>query len=129
MTAWDFPFRLDGRGRTAATDADGHLRDLVEQVLFTSPGERVMRPGFGSGMLALTFEPASAELATALQFIAQGALNQELGDVLVVDEVTVAAGDRAGPGAGAGIEVSVRWTVRLTGEVQTHSFRGPDGAP
>ena len=47
----DFPCALDGRGRTAATDHDDHVRDLIEQVLFTAPGERVMRPDFGSGLL------------------------------------------------------------------------------
>jgi len=34
----DFPFRFDGRGRTATTTGNDHIRDLIEQVLFTSPG-------------------------------------------------------------------------------------------
>ena len=46
----------------AATSDDDHIRDLIEQVLFTSPGERVMRPDFGAGLLALVFEPNSVEL-------------------------------------------------------------------
>jgi uncharacterized protein len=61
----DYSFRIDGRGRIASTDEDEHIRDLIEQVLFTAPGERVNRPDFGSGVLQLLFAPNSYELATA----------------------------------------------------------------
>ena len=52
MSELDFPYHFDGRGRTARHRREEHIRDLIEQVLFTSPGERVMRPDFGSGLLA-----------------------------------------------------------------------------
>ena len=52
MDTLDYPYHFDGRGRTATTDRADHIRDLIEQVLFTSPGERVMRPDFGAGLLA-----------------------------------------------------------------------------
>ncbi len=58
----DFPFHFDNRGRTADTDPDGHIRDLIEQVLFTAPGERLNRPTFGSGLKQLLFQPNSEEL-------------------------------------------------------------------
>jgi hypothetical protein len=89
MTEVDFPFHVDGRGRTAGTDADDHLRDLIEQVLFTAPGERVMRPEFGSGLLALVFEPGGPELVAATQHLVQGALQQELGHLIAVESVDV----------------------------------------
>ena len=57
----DYPYHFDGSGRSAATDEADHIRDLIEQVLFTSPGERVMRPDFGAGLLALVFEPNSTD--------------------------------------------------------------------
>lgn len=63
----DFPYRFDARGRTAGTDEADHIRDLIEQVLFTSPGERVMRPDFGSGLLQLVFAPNSEVLAATTQ--------------------------------------------------------------
>jgi phage baseplate assembly protein W len=85
----DFPLRFDGRGRTAATDDEDHIRDLIEQVLFTSPGERVNRPTFGSGLMQLVFMPNSTELATATQFLVQGALQQWLGDLIQVETVQV----------------------------------------
>ena len=89
----DFPYNLDGRGRTAATGEDDHIRDLIEQVLFTQPGERVNRPDFGSGLLQLVFAPNSEELAAALQFTVQAALQQWLGDRIEVDGVQVEAVD------------------------------------
>ena len=59
----DYPFHFDAHGRTAAADDDGHIRDLIEQVLFTSPGERVNRPTYGSGLMQLVFAPNSDALA------------------------------------------------------------------
>src|SRR5688572_2846201 len=64
-----FPYQFDGRGRTADADEATWIRGLVEQVLFTSPGERVMRPDFGSGLMQLVFAPNSPELAATTQFL------------------------------------------------------------
>lgn len=88
-----YPFRFDARARTAQADDDAHLRDQIEQVLFTAPGERVNRPDFGSGVLQLVFAPNSPELAATVQFLVQGALQQWLGDLMVVDAVEVEAED------------------------------------
>jgi phage baseplate assembly protein W len=89
MTDVDFPYHVDGRGRTATTAPDDHLRDLIEQVLFTAPGERVMRPDFGSGLLGLVFEPGGPELVAATQHLVQGALQRELGHLISVEAVEV----------------------------------------
>lgn len=85
----DFPYRVDGRGRTAGAGADEHLRELIEQVLFTAPGERVMRPEFGSGLYALVFEPGGPELVATTQHLVQGALQRELGSLISVASVEV----------------------------------------
>ena len=89
----DYPYRIDGRGRTAATGEEEHVRDLIEQVLFTSPGERVNRPDFGCGLLQLVFAGNSEALAGAVQLTVQGALQQWLGERIDVDSVDVAADD------------------------------------
>ena len=89
MTNVDFPYQVDGRGRTADTGADDHLRDLIEQVLFTAPGERVMWPDFGSGLLGLVFEPGGPELVATTQHLVQGSLQQELGNLIAVESVEV----------------------------------------
>src|SRR6267142_540510 len=89
----DFPYHFDGRGRTASTDRDDHVRDMIEQLLFTNPGERVNRPDFGSGLLQLVFAPNSPELATTVQFTLQAALQKWLGDVILVRSLNVNAVD------------------------------------
>jgi uncharacterized protein len=89
-----FPFGFDGTGRTAqAASADAHIADLIEQILFTAPGERVNRPTFGSGTAQLLFGPAADVLAAAAQQAIQAALQQWLADLIRVQAVTVAASD------------------------------------
>ena len=90
-TFFDFPFHIDGRGRTAETDRQDHLRDLISQVLFTAPGERVNRPDFGCGIGQLIFMPNGDQLAAATQFLVQGALTRWLEPVIVVHSVDVQA--------------------------------------
>jgi phage baseplate assembly protein W len=117
----DFPWHFDGRGRTASVDDDEHVLDMVEQLLFTSPGERVNRPGFGSGILELVFAPNSVELAAALQFTMRASLQRWLGDVIEVQDLAVEADDAA-------LRIDVAYLVRRTGELRTATFaRGAGG--
>ncbi len=111
----DFPFHFDGRGRTATTDDDDHIRDLIEQVLFTAPGERVNRPTFGSGLLQLVFAPNSDALAAATQMSVQGALQQWLGDRIQVQAVDVQNDD-------ATLRITVQYVVRRTQQRQVAQF-------
>ena len=115
MTDVDFPYHVDGRGRTAGAGADDHLRDLIEQVLFTAPGERVMRPDFGSGLYGLVFEPGGPELVATTQHLVQGALQQELGHLIAVDSVEVSQDDGA-------LTVSVSYIALLTQQRASASF-------
>jgi len=115
MANVDLPFRFDGRGRTAQTDNADHIRDLIYQVLFTSPGERVMRPTFGSGLLQLVFAPNSDVLAATTHMLVQGALQQWLGDLIVVDAVSVEAEDST-------LRVTVHYLIRRTGAREMQSF-------
>lgn len=88
-----FPLRLDTRGRAALVDDETYLSGLVEQVLFTAPGERVNRPDFGSGVGRLVFAPSGDALAQSTQALVQGALQGQLGDLLRVENVQVTAVD------------------------------------
>jgi len=87
----DFPFHVDGRGRAAETGEDDHIRDMIFQVLFTNPGERVNRPDFGCGLKQLVFMPNSDALATATQVLVQGSLQRWLDPVIQVEAVEVEA--------------------------------------
>lgn len=111
-----FPVRPDGRGRSAAVGADRHVFEMIEQVLFTSPGERAMRPDFGCGLKELLFQPASDALAAATQQMVQGALMRWLEDVITVNRVTVAAEDAA-------LVVTVIYTPRRGGAPRAETFR------
>lgn len=115
MQQIDFPFRISAQQRTATTSGNEHIRDLIEQVLFTSPGERVNRPEFGSGLLQLVFAGNSDELATATQFMVQGALQQWLGEVIQLEGVTVTSEK-------ATLQVIVRYIVRQTQERRVDRF-------
>lgn len=115
---FDFPYRIDGRGRTAETDEDDHVRDLVYQVLFTSPGERVNRPDFGCGIGQLVFMPNSDALAAATQFLVQGALTRWLDEVIAVQRVEVVPLEST-------LTVHVVYTVRSTGEEREERFVSP----
>jgi phage baseplate assembly protein W len=120
LTNIKFPFHFDGRGRTALVDYDRHIRDMIEQLLFTEAGERVNRPDFGSGLMQLVFDPNSPELAAALQFTIQAGLQRWLGDVIQVTEVEVRSVDST-------ITVFVQYVVLRSGESQGATFERSSG--
>jgi phage baseplate assembly protein W len=111
----DFPYHFDSLGRTASVPTDEHVRDLIEQMLFTNHGERVNRPDFGSGLLQLIFAPNSPELAAALRFNMQSSLQRWLGDVIDVLDLEVESRDSE-------LRIAVKYVVHGTGENQTAVF-------
>ncbi len=113
----DFPYNVGPRGGTAATDYADHVRDMIEELLFTRPGERRNRPEFGCGLLDRVFEPNSVEVAAVLQVSAEAALQRWLDDVIVVDSLTVTAQD-------ATLKVEVRYRLIATGEAQVAVIDG-----
>lgn len=117
----DFPFHFDSRGRTSATSGEDHIRDLIEQVLFTAPGERVNRPTFGCGLLQLVFAPNSDALAATTRLTVEGALQQWLGELIQVEAVDVRSEE-------ATLSVSVQYVVRRTQQRETARFT-QGGAP
>ena len=110
-----YPYRFDGRGRTAEAAEAAYVRGLIAQVLFTQPGERVMRPDFGSGLMQLVFAPNSPELAATTQFLVQGALQQWLGQIIALEAVEVEAVESA-------LRVTVRYVIRRSGTAQVETF-------
>ncbi len=88
-----FPFQLDPQGRVASTDYAQHVEQLILQLLFTSPGERVNRPSFGCGLLARVFQPDDSAVASAVQVQIVAALHTWLSDVLEPRAVEVTLDD------------------------------------
>lgn len=115
---FDFPYHIDGRKHTAETGEDDHIRDLIYQVLFTNPGERVNRPDFGCGIGQIVFMPNSGALAAATQAMVQGALTRWLDPLIAVQRVDVVAADNV-------FTVMVVFTKRSTGEQRNELFVSP----
>jgi len=110
-----FPWQLDSRGRTAVATYDDHILQMIEQLLFTIPGERVNRPSLGSGLLQLVFAPNSPEVAAALQFAMKASLQNTLGDVISIQDLVVTSVDST-------LSVLVQYSVLPSGNVQTATF-------
>lgn len=110
-----FPFGFDNRGRTAATDDNDHIGDMIEEFLFTNLGERINRPDFGSSLTQMVFGPNSPEIASALQFTIQAGLQRWLGDLIVVQQVTVTSVDST-------LNVMVQYLVKSSGLPQKQMF-------
>lgn len=112
-----YPYQIDRRGRSALVDDATHIEQLIMQLLFTNAGERVNRPEFGSGLRGLIFAPNSPELAAALQFTAQAALQRWLGDLIELQALEVTSED-------ASLRVFVQYAVRRTGEQRAALLTG-----
>lgn len=112
-----FPFRPDRRGRTAHATHGEHVHDLIEQLLFTSPGERVMRPDFGCGLLDLVFAPTSPELISTLELSVQASLQRWLGDLIDIEALDVVSEDHV-------VRVYLSYVVRADGARRDDVFEG-----
>lgn len=110
-----FPFHLNSTGLVASANDEAHIRDLIEQVLFTSPGERVNRPDFGCAVQQLVFGQIGSERATAIQGLIQGSLQQWLRDLIQVERVNVALED-------ATLNVTIQYVVLHSQQRQTAQF-------
>jgi len=84
-----YPLRKDNRGRIASSGYLGHVRELVELVLFTRPGERVNRPDFGTAIPETVFERPTQEVLANVQFVVQTSLQKFMSDVIFVESVAV----------------------------------------
>ena len=111
----DFPYHFGTDGMTARTDWPDHVRDLLEQLLFTRPGERLTRPQFGCGLPDLLFGPLSPEIAEAAKLTIDLAIQQHLSDVIAQADVAVRV-------EGSGLIIDVAYRLANTGDEGTASL-------
>ena len=116
----DFPYHFDGRERTSETSEEDHIRDLIEQILFTNPGERVNRPDFGAGIYQLLFAPVSAEQVATTEFMIRSALQQHLGQRIEVQEITA-------DGVDSTITITIAYRILRSGALSSASFKLGEG--
>ena len=111
-----FPFRIGAAG-PASSDRVGHVREQIEQLLFTSPGERLFRPEFGAGIRALLFEPN----ASALWEVTHKRLIASLSEALF-GEVDPRTLEIEVSGQGEKMMISVSYTLAAIGHRESHQF-------
>ncbi|HZH03072.1 MAG TPA: GPW/gp25 family protein [Myxococcaceae bacterium] len=118
-----FPFQLGDRGVPLTANYLQTVRQQLEQLLFTVPGERVNRPRFGCGIQRLVFGSASPEAATAAEYVIKINIQEFMGELVKLDAVKVTAED-------ATLFVDILYTLRDTGEERAETFRRPlEAAP
>lgn len=103
-----FPPALQADGTIALAAYEEDVRQAILVILDTEPGERVMRPDFGAGLRALTFEPISARtLALARHRVEQALVLWEPR----IDDVAVSATSERAAGI---VRLDIRYRVRRT---------------
>jgi uncharacterized protein len=113
-----FPYHLDNHGETATAERNDHIRQMLEQLLLTRPGERVNRPDFGCGLPDLLFGPSSPEAAAAARVTVAGSVQRWLGDVIELTELEIEAGDDT-------LTVNLTYRLLATGELSAASLTVP----
>ncbi|MGH1403992.1 MAG: GPW/gp25 family protein [Alphaproteobacteria bacterium] len=110
-----YPYSFGINGQTAEATNDEYIRALMEQILFTNPGERVNRPDFGSGLMQLVFAPNSEALVSTIQMTVQAALQKWMGALIVVHGVQVEHQN-------AMLHVTVKYMPSLQKEMRVAKF-------
>jgi len=108
MTRLAFPFgpTASGRSATVAYGSDAHVRQMLELLIFTLTGERVMRPDLGSPVTQMVFAPGNGPVAIALQATLQAAIAQWMGHLLDVQDLSVTFDESQ-----AALEIAVTYEV------------------
>lgn len=116
-----FPFRVAKDGAATSSRGD-HVREQIEQVLFTNPGERVFRPEYGAGLRHLIFEPNAStlweltkkRLTSSLAEALQGEVDPRTLEVEVEgrDEVTGAVTET--------LQILIRYELTAIGQREEH---------
>jgi hypothetical protein len=111
FTSIKYPFAIDpGRGRLAEEENyAAHIEQLIKQVVFTAPGERINRPDFGCGIKRLVFAPNSVVTASLAQVTIYQALTKWLGSALSVNDVKVEAIEER-------LEITIAYTLKARQE-------------
>jgi phage baseplate assembly protein W len=112
-----YPFRT-ALGRSATVEDEGHVRDMLELVLFTAPGERLHRPDFGCGLGQLIFQGNSPELAMTVEMTVRAAVQRWLGDQLSIEALAVTAED-------ATLTIDLSYRLRASGDTGAVSVSRP----
>jgi hypothetical protein len=106
-----YPFSIDKGFGTLAEEVEysRHVDQMIRQVLFTNPGERINRPDFGCGIRSMVFAPNSEASANLSQVIINQSLEKWLGTIIEVNDVQVNNIEET-------LEIKIIYTLRATQE-------------
>ncbi len=87
MSRLAFPFRPgnDGRSLAVTPGSAAHVRQMLEQLILTIPGERVMRNDFGSPAQQMLFGAGNGPAGFALEAALAASISQQLGRWLALE--------------------------------------------
>ena len=111
FTSIRHPFGVDtASGRIAEEESyAAHVEQMMRQVLFTAPGERVNRPDFGCGIRRLVFAPNSEVSAALAQVTIFQSLTTWLGSAITVNDVKANSIEER-------LEITIVYTLNATGQ-------------
>jgi uncharacterized protein len=107
----------DARGELAYPDLARSVRDHIQVLLATQPGEQLMRPSFGAGLEALLGEPNTIATRARIRELVQQALarweKRITVDAIAVDPVGP-AGTAAAGAVPEGVRVEIAYRLIRT---------------
>jgi phage baseplate assembly protein W len=120
VTRLAFPFApgADGRSAGVAYGSDAHVRQMLELLILTMAGERVMRPDFGSPVKQMLFGAGNGPVAIGLAATLEATITQKLGDVLELEKLDVDFEE-----AEAVLDIVVTYSVLATGAADQLTVR------
>jgi len=116
-SGWAFPVGVDATGQIALVRGSREIEQAMRLILSTYPGERPMRPRFGSRLRDFIFDGATWENAAAIAAEVRSSLLQwepraTVADVLVTPEA-------ADPGV---LMIDILYTIKATNDARNLVF-------
>ncbi len=102
----------DADGTLAWPDLARSVRDSIQVLLATRPGEQLLRPGFGAGLENLLGEPNTVATRSRIQGLVKDTL-QRHETRIHLDEVSVAP--TTSQGVADGVRVEIAYRLKRTG--------------
>jgi uncharacterized protein len=116
-SGWAFPVGVDATGQIVLVTGNREIEQAMRLILSTYPGERPMRPEFGSRLRDFIFDGATFQNATAIAAEVRAALRRWEPRATVSD-VTVTPEDDE-PGL---LSIDIRYTIKSANDPRNLVF-------
>lgn len=104
----------DANGQLQYPSLAPSVRELIQVLLSTRPGEQLMRPGFGAGLENLLMEPNTVATRARIKDLIDDALKR-WETRIVVDGIAVDPVSDAATGIADGVRVEIAYRLKRTG--------------